>query len=192
MTRPHLEPPRAYPVARDPLTGALSRPFFFRMLEREVLEAEATGRAFALCLVDFDELCKINAAAGFRTGDAVLAGAAGAAREQLGETQWRAVPGVVARYDGDALLVLLRCARRDAVLAFATGLQQRIGALRWGGPPASVSAAVVVYEFGDSADALLARTERTLYVAKQFGPGHVEAAPAGGWERAAKALAAGG
>ncbi|HEU4620350.1 MAG TPA: hypothetical protein VFV10_20115, partial [Gammaproteobacteria bacterium] len=51
-----------------------------------------------------------------------------------------------------------------------------------------VSIAAVVYEFGETVDALLARLERTLYVGKQFGRGRIEIAPSGGWERAARTL----
>ncbi len=191
MTRPFREPPGIAQPAHDPLTGALSRPFFVAMLEREVLEAAETGRPFGLCLLNVDELCKINATAGFRAGDALLARAVRAAREALRSAPWRGVASAVARYDGDGLLVLLRCAQLEAVLGFAEALQARVAALRCGTLRASVTAAVVSYEFGDSPDALLARTERTLHVAKQFGPGRIEVAPAGGWERAAKALAAG-
>jgi diguanylate cyclase (GGDEF)-like protein len=174
---------------RDALTAAVVRPFFLAMLEREVLRADETGRPFAVCLVDVDDLRKVNAQAGFRAGDTVLAGVSDAIRQGLRARRWRGVPNAVARYDGDALAVMLRQPDREQVREFAERLAARIAGVEFvAATRVKVSVAAVVYEFGEQVDALLARLERTLHLGKQFGPGRVEIAPSGGWERAARTM----
>jgi diguanylate cyclase (GGDEF)-like protein len=174
---------------RDSLTAALARPFFVAMLEREVVHADQTGKAFSLCLLDVDGLKKVNARAGFRVGDVVLAGVADAVRQELKAAEWRDVASAVARYDGDALAVMLRRAQREGVQAFAARIAAGVAAVEFvESTRVNVSVAAVVYEFGESVDALLAKLERTLHVCKQFGEGRIEIAPSGGWERAARTL----
>lgn len=189
----HAASRRRSEVERDALTGALSRQTFLSVLEREVLEAaEETRGRFALCLADVDELRKVNAQKGLRVGDAVLAGLADAIRQGLREPAWRTVPKAVARYDGDALAILLKKPPRfGSVAELAERFSGRMGAAEFiEGTRVSVSVAVVRHEPGESLDELLARLELTLHVCKQFGRGRVELAPMGGWERAVRLRAA--
>jgi diguanylate cyclase (GGDEF)-like protein len=191
MTLASTMAPGAPDTGRDPLTGALGRGFFVALLEREVVQADETGQAFALCLLDVDELAKINLEAGFRAGDRVLGAVADIVRQRLRAEEGRGVPAVTSRYDGDGLALLLRSTHREAVASLAEDVAGTLASVELAGSVrASVSAAVVLYEFGESVDALLGRLERTLHVAKQFGPGCVEVAPSGGWERAARLNAA--
>lgn len=189
---PHVNSTAGSPAAghRDPLTAALPRSFLVAMLEREVVEADTLGKRFAVCLLDVDDLRRVNERAGFRVGDSVLAAVADAAREELRCPRWRNVPSALGRYDGDALAVLLRCGERDALLDFGRAVAAAVGGSEFAGPTrVKLSVAAVVYEFGETTDALLARLERTLHVGKQFGEGRVEVAPQGGWERAGRTLA---
>jgi diguanylate cyclase (GGDEF)-like protein len=185
-------PTRAVAAGRDSLTAALPRASFVATLEREAANANAGGRPFSVCLVDVDDLRQINARFGYREGDRVLRAVAEAAREELRRPRYRDVPSALGRYDGDELAVVLRHADSDDVREFAGAVTAAVAAARvCKTSRVKLSAAAVVYEFGESVDALLARLESTLHVCKQFGDGGVEVAPAGSWERAARTLKVG-
>jgi diguanylate cyclase (GGDEF)-like protein len=167
----------AHPL-RDSLTRALSRPQFAKSIEDEKLRADATGVPFVLCLIDIDKLRNINDEHGQRLGDAVLAEVASRIRKRLDDLDWDKIEYLHARFDGDALILLARdCGLRQG--------QQLAESLRcavneepisdW--LDVTVSIGVAQYRIGESTDAVIARTERTLYVAKQFGRDRVEVAP---------------
>jgi diguanylate cyclase (GGDEF)-like protein len=188
---PHVNSTAGAPGAghRDALTAALPRSFLVAMLEREVVEADAVGKRFAVCLLDVDELRRVNERAGFRVGDSVLAAVAEAAREELRRPRWRNMPSAVGRYDGDALAVLLRCGDREALLDFGRAVSAAVAGSEFtGSTRVKLSVAAVVYELGENTDALLARLERTLHLVKQIGEVLDEVAPQGGWERAGRTL----
>ncbi|HEU4618876.1 MAG TPA: diguanylate cyclase, partial [Gammaproteobacteria bacterium] len=111
---------------RDALTQTLSRPFFVAMLEREVVRADETGKAFTLCVADVDDLKRVNARSGFRAGDAVVVAVADSIRGRLRAPGWRDVPSAVARYDGDAVAAMLRHAERERVHELASGIADDI------------------------------------------------------------------
>jgi diguanylate cyclase (GGDEF)-like protein len=181
---------RPGPGGRDALTAALPRSIFIAALEGEAAQAAASGKPFSVCLLDIDDLRKVNARFGFRAGDLALAAIAQAARAELRQPRWRDVPSALGRYDGDELAVVLRHAEREDVRDFGRAVAMAVeGAELETSARVTLSVAAVVYEFGESVDALLARLERTLHVCKQFGAAGVEVAPTGGWERAARTLA---
>jgi diguanylate cyclase (GGDEF)-like protein len=167
----------AHPL-RDSLTKALSRPQFALSIEEEKERSDASGVPFVLCLIDIDGLRKINEQLGRRIGDAVLSEVASRIRGRLDELDWDGVEYLHARYDGDAFILLAR----DCSIKRGTRLAQSIrDAIRE--EPfcecVNVTATIGVAQFriGESTDAVLARSEQTLYLGKQFGNDHVEVAP---------------
>jgi len=159
----------------DALTQALTRPSFLTVLREQAQHAEQTGNGFCICLVDVDQLQNINDKRGLRAGDKALAALAERLRATLGQPGWHGMEHALARYDGDALIVLARpCNLRQGeqlaeALRFAVAeaaVYDRVGI--------TVSIAVASFRIGESIDELLARTERTLHVAKQFGRDRVE------------------
>lgn len=161
-------------LSYDSLTGALTRPSLVAVLREQ---AQGDGHAFCICLVDVDQLQNINDREGVRTGDAVLAALARRLRAVLDESPWHALEHTLARYDGDALMVLSRrcdSARGERLaealrLAVAAApMYERVGI--------TVSIGVAQFRLGESIDELLARTERSLHLAKQFGRDRVELA----------------
>ena len=161
----------------DPLTQALDRPSFLAALRARQEQADASGEAFCICLVDVDKLQNINDRHGFDVGDKVLAALAQRVRATLAQPGWHAMQHTLARYDGDALIVLAHpCSSRQG--------EQLAEALRFHVAEApvhdqariTVSLGVAQYRVGESVDELLARTERALHVAKQFGRDRVEVA----------------
>jgi diguanylate cyclase (GGDEF)-like protein len=182
-------PTRPAAGGRDALTAALPRSVFVAMLEREVAQADASGKPFSVCLLDIDDFRKVNACLGFRAGDKLLAAVADAARTELCRARWRDVPSALGRYDGDEIAVVLRHADCDGVREFGRAVAAAVeGAEHGVSTRIKLSVAAVVYEFGEATDGLLARLERTLHLCKQFGEGAVEVARAGGWERSARTL----
>lgn len=161
-------------AARDGLTSAFTRTYFLSLLEDECRFAVEMGKAFCVCLIDIDQLRKLNETAGIRAGDALLASVAETVRATLDQPQWHNLRCLMGRYDGDSLILLLPGCRLDRAELFAHALRRQIAALCRDGVTASF--AVAACKCDDSVDALLARTEKTMCLAKQFGGDSVEVA----------------
>jgi two-component system, cell cycle response regulator len=167
----------AQPPSFDALTLTLTRPAFLEELAAQAQLAGRSGNAFCLMLLDVDHLQNINDCHGVAAGDEVLIGLADRCRRVIAEPAWHRSEYSLGRYDGGALMILARpCAASQAemlaeALRFAVAekpLGDRISA--------TVSIGVAQLRLGESTDELLARTERVLHVAKQFGRDRVEIA----------------
>jgi diguanylate cyclase (GGDEF)-like protein len=167
----------ACPPSYDALTLTLTRPAFLTELGVQAQLAHRSGNAFSVLLVDVDHLQNINDCQGVTAGDDVLIGLTDRCRRVIAEPAWHRSEYTLGRYDGGALMVLARpCASSQAemlaeALRFAVAekpLCDRISA--------TVSIGVAQVRLGESVDELLARTERVLHVAKQFGRDRVEVA----------------
>jgi diguanylate cyclase (GGDEF)-like protein len=176
MSQPSLDPAKL--VALDPLTGALTRPSMLSLLHALAVSAQRTGNVFCLCLLDIDRLRNVNDARGVMAGDAVIAGLAARLRGVLEQPAWHRSEYTLGRYDGGALLVIARpCSVHQG--------ETLAEALRFGVAESplverqstTVSIGVAQHRIGESIDSLLARTERTMYLAKQFGRDRVEVSP---------------
>ena len=93
-------------TARDGLTGAFTRPYFLSLLIDECRFAVEMGKPFCVCLVDIDQLRKVNEERGLGAGDALLADTAEAIRLTLDLPQWGNLRCLMGRYDGDSLIQL--------------------------------------------------------------------------------------
>jgi diguanylate cyclase (GGDEF)-like protein len=165
------------PPSYDALTLTLTRPAFMNALHAESGQAQRSGNPFCLLLLDVDHLQNINDCHGLAAGDDVLVGLADRARNVIAEPAWHRSEYTFARFDGGALIVLARpCASSQAemlaeALRFAVAekpVSDRISA--------TVSIGVAQYRIGEAVDELVARTERALHVAKQFGRDRIEVA----------------
>lgn len=169
----------ACPPSYDALTLTLTRPAFLGELTEQALLAQRSGSGFCLLLLDVDHLQNINDCHGVAAGDDVLVGLTDRCRRVVAEPAWHRSEYTFGRYDGGALIILARpCASSQAemlgeALRFAVAekpLRDRISA--------TVSVGVAQLRIGECVDELLARTERVLRVAKQFGRDRVEVASA--------------
>jgi diguanylate cyclase (GGDEF)-like protein len=161
-------------AARDGLTAAFTRHYFLNLLRDECRFAIEMGKPFCICLIDLDQLRKVNEEAGLRAGDAVLAGAADAVRGALDLPQWHNLRCLIGRYDGDSFILLLPGCRLDRAEQFAHVVKRRIAAVEREEIGVTASVAVAACKGDDSVDELLARAEKTMYLAKQFGGDCVE------------------
>lgn len=161
-------------TARDPLTAAFTRHYFLNLLDDERRFAVEMGKPFCICLIDIDQLRKVNEIAGIEGGDAMLAATAEAVRGALDLPQWHNLRSLMGRYDGDSLVLLLPGCRLDRAEQFAQVLRRRIEHIEQADTRITASFAVAAYKGDDSIDELLTRAEKTMCLAKQFGGNSVE------------------
>lgn len=161
-------------AARDGLTGAFTRPYFLSLLADECRFALEMGKPFVVCLIDIDELRKVNDLLGVATGDALLADTAEVIRSTLDGKPWDNLRCLMGRYDGDSLMLLLPGCRLDRAEQFAHDLRQRISVSEQLDIGITASLSVAAFKSDDTIDDLLARTEKTMHLAKQFGGNCVE------------------
>jgi diguanylate cyclase (GGDEF)-like protein len=160
--------------ARDGLTAAFTRPYFLSLLVEESQFAIEMGKVFSVCLIDIDQLRKVNEEYGLNVGDRMLAKTTEAIRATLDLKQWANLRCLIGRYDGDSLMLLMPGCRLVRAEQFAHVVRQRIAASEHNGCSVTASIAVAAFKGDDTVDSLLARTEKTMCLAKQFGGDGVE------------------
>jgi len=164
-------------TARDGLTAAFTRPYFLNLLADECHFAKDMGKPFCVCLIDVDQLRKVNEQLGIHAGDNLLADCAEKIRTTLDRPQWGNLRCLMGRYDGDSLMLLLPGCRLARAEQFAHTIRQRLAATTDAeGTRLTVSVAVVAFKRDDTIDELLTRAEKTMCLAKQFGGDCVEIA----------------
>ena len=167
-----------FPPSYDALTLALTRQTFLRQLDEQGKSAQRSGNVFCLLLLDVDHLTNINDCHGVAAGDELLTSLADRCRAVVAEPAWHRSEYVFGRYDGGALMILARpCASSQAEM-LAEALRFAVAEKPLGRISATVSIGVAQCRFGESMDEHLARAERVLHVAKQFGRDRVEVAHA--------------
>jgi diguanylate cyclase (GGDEF)-like protein len=151
----------------DPLTGLGNHRSFHERLQRELVLAEQEGTSLALCLVDFDDLKRVNDRFGHPVGDLVLGQVASRLR-QGGESF---------RLGGDEFAVLLPRQDERQATAVAHSIVERVAALDVEGVgPVTVSAGVATYPMhGSGRDELIRLADSALYWAKKDGKNRVRA-----------------
>lgn len=163
-------------AARDPLTAAFARPHFLNLLANECRFALEMGKPFCVALIDIDQMRKVNDQFGVAAGDALLAGTAETVRSVLDMPLWHSLQALIGRFDGDSLMLLMPGCRLDRAEQFAYVIRQRIAQLEQAGSGSTVSIAIAAFKGDDTVDELLARAEKTMCLAKQFGGDSVEVA----------------
>ena len=163
---------------RDPLTGLFNRRHAIDRLKAAI--DGAGGRDLSVLLIDFDHFKRINDTLGHQAGDEVLRRGARLIDEVLGSE------GMLARYGGEELLVLLPDAARAAAKHSAERLR-RLVEQRMGGDATPVTVSIGAASLNDQPAAdleeLVRRADGALYAAKAAGRNRVRAAgPDGGFE----------
>ena len=150
---------------RDPLTGLPNRRALGEMLPRELARARRARSPLCVAIVDIDHFKAYNDTNGHLAGDEVLREAAMAWDGVL-----RAEDAIV-RFGGEEFLVLLP----DTSAEQACEVVER---LRAATPRAQTcSAGLAAWDFVESADDLLGRADRALYLAKAGGRDQLAEAP---------------
>ena len=151
----------------DPLTGLGNHRSFHERLQRELVNAEYEGSSLALCLVDLDDLKRVNDCFGHPVGDQVLGQVASRLRQG----------GEAFRLGGDEFAVLLPRQNEHQATAVARSIVERVAALDVEGVgPVTVSAGVATYPMhGSGRDELIRLADSALYWAKKDGKNRVHA-----------------
>ena len=172
----------------DELTGVWNRHYAMPHLARTAERAVATGRAFAVLLVDLDRFKAVNDTYGHAAGDAVLAETAGRLRTNL------RLSDMVARVGGEEFLVVmpdttLQDARRAAERLCAIAATNPIELPGGGAVTVTMSIGLTMGGRGEQprppgesldgpreAARLMAAADRALYRAKNGGRDRVTVA----------------
>jgi len=161
-------------AARDALTSAFTRPYFLSLLADECRFAAEMKKPFSVCLIDIDQLRKVNELSGIAVGDTVLADTAEAVRSELDRPPWHNLRCLMGRHDGDSLMLLLPGCRLDRAEVFAEEVRRRIAAIGNSETQITASISIAAFKLDDTVSELLARAEKTMCLAKQFGGDCVE------------------
>lgn len=153
----------------DDLTGLLNRREILERLGRLATPPHDRGLAVLFC--DLDGFKGINDRHGHLAGDALLRAVAQRLQEGLRGGD------LVARVGGDELMVVLAGVRQLAdAEAIAETLRRRVAApvpTARGSLAVTVSIGVTLLQAGEGVDALIARADQAMYMAKQAGRNRV-------------------
>ena len=173
----HRVQSRLHAAMTDPLTGLFNRRYALPQLERMGEQARATGRDFAVMVLDIDHFKSINDSYGHTAGDRVLIEVGRRLRDNL-----RAVD-LVARIGGEEFLVAMPDTTADKARNAAERLRRVMAGTPFetgtgaGGPPSridvtlSIGVAVGLPRLGEAEGlgALFDRADAALYEAKTAG-----------------------
>ena len=154
----------------DHLTGIANRAQFELAVASEIQQAARSGESFAVLCMDLDGFKEVNDEHGHAAGDEVLREVARRLQTQVREGN------TVARLGGDEFGIVMRRGTAEEVRSLAQRIVATVEL-----PLALPSGAVVEVGMSigdasfsadaDTADALMAQADRTLYVSKRSSPG---------------------
>ncbi|OYX75709.1 MAG: hypothetical protein B7Y95_00925 [Rhizobiales bacterium 32-66-11] len=165
----------------DDLTQALNRRRFLELAGEAFARARADATALSVAVMDLDDFKRINDSHGHATGDEVLQSVARAVADTIGTN------AVFARTGGEEFALLFAGRSPEAAATSCEQIRACISELRVSSPCADVisltiSVGIAAVRAGDATfDAMLARADAALYMAKKDGRNrvcaHSEAAP---------------
>ncbi|MCX7185144.1 MAG: diguanylate cyclase [Nitrosospira sp.] len=161
-------------VQEDQLTGTLNRRGLEDAFEREAARADRQGSLLCLAILDIDDFKQINDTHGHQTGDDALKYLARMVDETIRPTD------IVARFGGEEFVILLPETGMDEAVEVMTRLQRNLTKKFFLHNNERLlmtfSAGVAQRIPGETQDAVVARADKALYIAKQTGKNRVLAA----------------
>jgi two-component system cell cycle response regulator len=158
----------------DPLTGLLNRRAFTDAMEREMSRARRYGFPLCVLLLDVDHFKKVNDTRGHEGGDMVLKAVAKTILRLARKSD------VVGRWGGEEFVVGLPQAAAAGARIAAERLRRAIAEspfpLKEEGHPLRVTASIGVAHAveGEPLEAMIARADGAMYLAKSRGRNRVE------------------
>lgn len=151
-------------LGKDSLTGIMNRHLCSEEIEEAIDAHETKGNPFCVIGIDLDGFKEINDTFGHLIGDRVLVHITKTLEEALGNS------GIISRWGGDELLVLLpKCSLEDGYLV-AERLRQEVENRRFDGKiHCTISLGVAEHHKGESATTLIDRADTAMYDAKTAG-----------------------
>lgn len=122
----------------DALTGLVNERYFRRQLALEQHRLERDGNTSAVLCIDLDGFKDVNERFGVAAGDRLLGQVAGLLRARIREDD------LLARFDGDEFIALIRGVSRDGAAKVARSINQVVHELQFmaGDDPLPVSASI--------------------------------------------------
>ncbi|MCB5189088.1 diguanylate cyclase [Methylobacillus caricis] len=155
----------------DYLTGTLNRRGMDEALAREFSRADRFGMPLSIAMMDIDHFKQINDNMGHATGDQALAHLAAVIKESLRTTD------VIARYGGEEFIILLPGTSEKDAISVITRAQRELTRNFFMHENNRIlitfSAGVAERLSGEDADAVIGRTDKALYQAKNSGRNRV-------------------
>lgn len=158
----------------DDLTGSFNRRCIMRLLDDEVIRAQRGKSPCTIALIDLDLFKRINDVYGHPTGDEVL--------RTFAITMFANIRGIdkFGRYGGEEFLLVLPDTPPAMAVKMLNRLRSIVATLDWSafsdGMTVTMSAGLATLEPHETADALLARADNALYLAKEAGRNRVASA----------------
>ncbi|GMG90548.1 GGDEF domain-containing protein [Cupriavidus metallidurans] len=151
----------------DDLTDVLSRGAFWEELELACKQAERSRKPLTVAFMDLDHFKAINDLYGHLAGDSVLRHFAGLLRKV-------AAPGsVIGRLGGEEFAIVMPATGLETGRAISVRLSALVRATPCPSEPDpiayTVSIGMAEWQLGENADAVMRRSDRALYDAKQMG-----------------------
>lgn len=157
-------------ASKDPLTGIANRRAFEARMEQEILTHRRDGKRFGLIMVDVDHFKLYNDHYGHQRGDECLTVIA-----RTLEIATRDNAGVVGRIGGEEFVILLPDVDISAVQRLANTIASALAnqalphAVSPVSPYVTVSQGLTIWEAHQTAESVIARADKALYMAKQQG-----------------------
>jgi diguanylate cyclase (GGDEF)-like protein len=147
----------------DVLTGLLNRRGAETFLQQVLADAQRTGDAFSVALLDLDHFKAINDTYGHLVGDELLRQFAGQFKVSL------RAGDVLGRWGGEEFLLITLHTPASLHATLAHRLKES-----WQHPTVTFSAGLAAYQKGDTLQTLIQRADEILYLAKSRGRDRVE------------------
>ena len=150
-------------ATHDSLTNALTRRHLTDICQQELQRCQRHGRVLSVLLIDLDHFKAVNDGRGHHTGDQVLVQFVDAVHTLLRSAD------VVGRLGGEEFVVLLPETSMDVARVVAERIRTKVGEMR---EPAAFTVSIGVttnLPIGDTVEALLARADAAMYLAKKKG-----------------------
>ncbi len=156
----------------DYLTGLRGKGFLDRFLEQQIKKFTGSGKSFPLVMIDFDDFKLINDEYGHHFGDTVLKSVA-----EIIRICTRSVD-CCARYGGDEFVIILPEANLEYAELVCQWLQREVSDLKLrtrndAVVSVSVSIGIALWEIGLTAEQILVRADRALYLSKRTGKNRI-------------------
>ena len=160
---------------RDPLTGLYNRRHLIGEGKRQLLHAQRDQSDICAAMIDVDHFKRVNDELSHQIGDLVLKRLAEIINCEMRDTD------IVARYGGEEFSVILPETHIDNAYIVCERLRVAVEQYDWASihPRLRVTISIgVAVDDHDALEALLARADEQLYVAKRAGRNRTFCAPA--------------
>jgi diguanylate cyclase (GGDEF)-like protein len=160
-------------LSRDSLTGLLKHADIKEQVAIEQERAQRSGKPVSVAMLDIDHFKQVNDNHGHAIGDNVIRALANLLRQRL-----RRIDSL-GRYGGEEFMAVLPDCSGEQAVRILDEIRQQFSAIRFAGEHSefsvSLSAGIACMP-GQSADQLMEKADRALYLAKHSGRNQVRLA----------------